>query len=140
MSGKKIISLSGSNLGYEEFKLNTSVKVADNERVLNEKISLVVRNFKGYDRTFDIPISGRIVPVVRAIPERLFLGYIKTPIEITKELIIKHEKGENIQITASKCPKNVEITYKVKNISQSEKKLDISIKIQKISSFSLFRM
>jgi hypothetical protein len=115
---------------YQDVTLNASVQVIGTEGKLQEEVHLIIRDFLGCDRTFQIPISGYIVPVVRAVPERLFLGYIKAPAQITKEITIKHEMGKKIEIAAVNCPQGATITYKEKEVSASERRIEICMNIK----------
>lgn len=134
MTSKAASSSADSIMKYEDFSLNVAVKITGTEKVLNEKVSLIIREFQGRDRTFQIPISGRVVPLLRAIPERLFLGYIKPPATVAKQITIKHEKLKHIQVAMVNCPRPATITHVKKKVSPSEQKIDICINIEETNS------
>lgn len=77
-------------------------------------------------------MKGHIVPVLKIDPQRLFLGYVKSPRKITKSVIISNTDKEKIEVVSFDSPEEIQVSYDEIDLSLWQKKLNIEFTFDKI--------
>ena len=97
-------------------------------------VSLELLDFGGRNSVFPIPVTGTVLPVIHGTPDRFFLGYIKSPYQVTKQVTVKHLLGEAISIEGVDGPPNSIVTYKVEDASSSTKNVIMDLNFKRLDS------
>jgi hypothetical protein len=124
--------------GETMYTLRLAVDAPNDWHSVEENVSIILKQYNGRDRAFQIPIRGSIVDPVRADVDRLFLGAVKVQREINKTILVSNIDNKSIEIVSVGPPKElavpVKISYTESGQSISQKKLDIQFVFDSIDS------
>ncbi len=105
--------------------VRAAVHAAQSPIRFNEHIEITLPAFRGRDRTFTIPVIGRVVEAVQANPEHLFLGVIRPSSPIRRTLNVRHVIGKTVTIESVQAPNWVRLNWQAKSVTASKSALDI---------------
>lgn len=125
---KETIPAVNKNTSPEKHLLSISIDPNNIEEKINGFIEITIKDIRGKNAVFRINISGQVTPIIRAEPERIFLGYIQPANAIEKKIRIINAKKESIEIVNVEFPKDVQGSYDI--VDNAKWKKDVMVKMR----------
>jgi hypothetical protein len=118
---------------YKNYKILIDITATFEEKFITRNVELLIKDFDGRNRVFDIPVTIQKTPDVRILPKRIFLGIMQEGVSKHKKFTIKHSLKKDISLRKIIAPKGIEIEYSAKNALASMINVDIDIKLNTIN-------
>jgi hypothetical protein len=95
----------------QEFGITISGHVPMKPGEIREEIDIILEDYKGADRLFEIPLTGRIPMDVEVMPNPVMLGYISAGQTVKRRITLLHETDRVLKLDSIEAPDWMSIQY-----------------------------